>query len=70
MSGYYARGRDVARISDIKALSAAFQNYARTNSIYPNNINKDGDTSYCISDIRSWDDALPQFKDRQYSQLG
>lgn len=37
MSAYYARGRDVARISDIKALSANFQNYSRTNSTYPSN---------------------------------
>ena len=70
MTAYYARGRDTARISDIKSLSTIFQNYARTNSTYPSNTNKDADMSYCISDMRGWEDALPQFKDKQYSQLG
>lgn len=70
MTAYYARGRDTARISDIKSLSTIFQNYSRTNSTYPSNTNKDGDTSYCISDMSSWEDAQTQFKDKQYSQLG
>jgi prepilin-type N-terminal cleavage/methylation domain-containing protein len=51
-SGYYARGRDTARLSDIKALSANFQNYSRTNSTYPSNTNVASTTSYCISDMR------------------
>ncbi len=51
-SGYYARGRDTARLSDIKALSANFQNYSRTNNTYPSNTNISATTSYCISDMR------------------
>jgi prepilin-type N-terminal cleavage/methylation domain-containing protein len=70
MSGYYARGRDVGRISDIKDISARFQEYTRTNSIYPSNISKDGDTSYCVSTIRGWVDAVAGFRDKQFSQLG
>jgi prepilin-type N-terminal cleavage/methylation domain-containing protein len=70
MSGYYARGRDVGRISDIKDISARFQEYTRTNNIYPSNISKDGDTSYCVSTIRGWTDAVAGFRDKQFSQLG
>ena len=70
MSGYYARGRDVGRISDIKDISARFQDYTRTNSSYPSNISKDGDISYCVSTIRGWTDAVAGFRDKQFSQLG
>ena len=53
MSGYYARGRDTARLSDIKSLSANFQSYSRTYTTYPNNTNTLGTTtSYCVSDMR------------------
>ena len=71
MSGYYARGRDVGRISDIKDISARFQDYTRTHNMYPSNTNAPGlITSYCISDIRTWTDAVPQIRDKQFSQLG
>ena len=58
MSGYYARGRDVGRISDIKEISARFQDYSRTNSMYPSNTNIASITSYCVSTIRGWTDAV------------
>jgi type II secretory pathway pseudopilin PulG len=69
LTGYYSRGRDATRLWDIKILSANFQNYARGQSVYPSNINKDGEISYCISDIAGWIDALPQFRDKQFSKL-
>ncbi len=70
MSGYFARGRDVSRISDIKDLSLTFQNYSRTRDTYPNNTNQFGSGSYCVSDILTWPNALSQYPDRQYAQLG
>ncbi len=66
---YYARGRDVARLSDIKNLSANFQNYSRTNNTYPSNVNTVGTTSYCVSDMRTWTNAIV-LKDKQFTQLG
>ena len=70
MSFYFARGRDVARISDVKTLSAKFQEYSRINTTYPATENAAGTASgNCISEIVSWTDALPQFKDKQFSQL-
>ncbi len=71
MSGYYARGRDTGRLSDIKALSANFQSYSRIYTTYPNNTNTLGTTtSYCVSDMRWWGDAVASIKDKQFSQLG
>lgn len=69
MSFYFARGRDVARISDIKTLSAKFQEYSRINLTYPATEDKDGNPSNCATNIFSWADALPQFKDKQFTQL-
>jgi prepilin-type N-terminal cleavage/methylation domain-containing protein len=69
LTRYYARGRDSARLSDIKTLSANIQNYSRAQSVYPSNTNKDGDISYCMSDIAGWTDALQQFRDKQFSKL-
>ncbi len=71
MTAYYARGRDVERLSDIKTMSSKFQDYSRVYGVYPSNVDTLGTTtSYCISDIRSWTDALPQIRDKQFSQLG
>lgn len=71
VSYYYAHSRDVARISHIKDLSAVFQDYSRLYSTYPSTTNANATlTSRCISDIFTWTDALPQFKDKQFSQLG
>lgn len=68
-SAYYARGRDVGRISNIKDLFLNFQNYARANSIYPSNTDSTGFfTSYCVSDILDWAPASTQ-KDKQFDQL-
>jgi type II secretory pathway pseudopilin PulG len=69
MGLYKARGRDVARLANIKDLSSNFQGYARVHSNYPNNTNQTGATSYCVSDIFTWDDGLPEFSDRFYTQL-
>lgn len=69
LTAYYSRGRDIGRIADVRALSATFQDYNRTSTIYPNNINAFGSGSYCISEIMSWQDALPIFTDKQYSHL-
>ena len=69
MGVYKSRGRDVARIANIKNLSSNFQSYARAHSNYPNNMNQSGTTSYCISDIFSWEDGPPEFPDRLYTQL-
>ena len=68
-SAYYARGRDVARISNVKELFLIFQNYARANSIYPSNVDSTGFiNSYCISDILAWAPASTQ-KDKRFDQL-
>jgi type II secretory pathway pseudopilin PulG len=69
MGQYKSRGRDVSRIANVKDLSANFQNYARSNSNYPNNTNQTGATSYCVSDVFTWHDAPPGFPDRLYTQL-
>lgn len=70
LTGYYSRGRDAVRITDIKQLSAIMQNYARNNSIYPSNRNFDESiTSYCTSDIFGWQDASTR-KDKLFSNLG
>lgn len=66
---YLSRGRDVIRISDIKYLSAKFQEYSQLSDTYPDNTNKDGLTSYCINDILSWENALSIFPAKQYSLL-
>ncbi len=58
MTIYYARGRDVQRLSDIKAMSSKFQDYNRVYGVYPSNTNILAVTSYCISDIRTWSDAI------------
>lgn len=65
---YYSRWRDVTRLSDIKYLSAKFQDYTRIMNVYPRN-NSGLNVSYCTSDIFLWPDALPQFKDMQFSLL-
>ncbi len=70
MSRYHSRGRDVVRISDIKDLSVIFQNYIHYNQIYPSNTNKDSITSYCISDIMLWDNAIATTTEKQYTFLG
>ncbi len=71
LTAYYARGRDVERLSDIKLISSKLQDYNRIYGIYPSNTDTLGTTtSYCISDIRSWTDALPQIRDKQFTQLG
>jgi prepilin-type N-terminal cleavage/methylation domain-containing protein len=70
LTRYYSRGRDAARLSDIKMLSTNLQNYARNNSTYPSNRNFDDSiTSYCISDIFGWQDASTR-KDKLFSSLG
>jgi prepilin-type N-terminal cleavage/methylation domain-containing protein len=70
LTGYYSRGRDAVRITDIKRLSATMQTYARNNSIYPANQNFDDSiTSYCTSDIYGWQDANTR-KDKLFSSLG
>jgi type II secretory pathway pseudopilin PulG len=70
-TAYYARGRDTQRLSDIKAMSSKFQDYNRIYGTYPSNTDTLGTTtSYCISDIRNWTDALPQIRDKQFTQLG
>lgn len=66
---YKSRGRDVARIANIKDLSSNFQGYARVHSNYPNNTNQTWTTSYCVSDIFTWSDWPPEFPDRLYTQL-
>jgi hypothetical protein len=38
-------------------------------NIYPKNANKDEVASYCVTEIFGWEDALPQFKDKQFSVL-
>lgn len=58
MLGYMSRGRDVVRVSDIKELSAKFQEYTHTNEFYPDNTNQDGITSYCVTEMMGWDDAV------------
>ena len=71
MTAYYARSRDVERLSDIKSISSKFQDYSRIYGIYPNNTDAPGlVTSYCLSDIRTWSDAVPQIRDKQFTQLG
>jgi prepilin-type N-terminal cleavage/methylation domain-containing protein len=37
MTAYYARGRDVERLSDIKSMSSKFQDYNRVYGVYPSN---------------------------------
>ena len=70
MTAYYARGRDVQRLSDIKSMSSKFQDYSRIYGVYPNNTDAPGTTtSRCISDIRSWTNAS-SLKDKQFAQLG
>lgn len=69
MMFYYARWRDVARVSNIKELSTLIQEYSRTNDTYPSTTNTLTVTSQCFSEIITWSDALPQFKDKQFSQL-
>lgn len=70
MMFYYARGRDVARMSNIKELSNLIQEYSRTNDTYPSTTNHlTAVTSQCFSEIITWPDALPQFKDKQFTQL-
>jgi type II secretory pathway pseudopilin PulG len=71
MTAYYARGRDVERLSDIKTISSKFQDYNRTYGVYPSNTDAPGlITSYCLSDIRTWTDAVLQIRDKQFTQLG
>ncbi len=38
-------------------------------NIYPKNASKDEVVSYCVTEIFWWEDALPQFKDKQFSVL-
>lgn len=66
---YYSRGRDAQRLANIKELSQNFQNYAINNAIYPSNTGTIT-TSYCISDIFSWPDAVATIPDKQYTKLG
>lgn len=71
MSFYFARGRDVARISDVKSLSAKFQEYSRVYTTYPATENPAAtDSWYCVTQVFSWPDAVAQIKDKQFSQLG
>jgi hypothetical protein len=52
-------------------MSSKFQDYNRVYGVYPSNTDTLWTTtSYCLSDIRSWTDALPQIRDKQFSQLG
>lgn len=37
LTAYYARGRDVERLSDIKSMSSKFQDYNRVYGVYPSN---------------------------------
>lgn len=67
LTNYIGRGRDVTRLSDIKELSAKFQEYVHVNEIMPDNTNQNGVTSYCISDIMLWDNATSIFPARQYA---
>jgi prepilin-type N-terminal cleavage/methylation domain-containing protein len=69
MLGYMSRGRDVVRISDIKELSAKYQEYTHVNQFYPDNTNKDGITSFCISELMLWEDAVATFPAKQYTRL-
>jgi type II secretory pathway pseudopilin PulG len=69
VSSYISRGRDISRLSDIKVLSAKFQNYMHDAESYPNNTNKDGVTSYCLSEIMLWENAVALYVDKQYSLL-
>lgn len=67
---YYARSRDLERISEIKDLSAIIQDYNRIYSTYPATENAAGTASgNCVSQIFTWSDALPQIRDKQFSQL-
>lgn len=70
ISSYINRGRDVTRLSDIKTLSAKFQNYMHDTESYPNNQNKDWVISNCLSDVMLWENAISTFPDKQYSLLG
>ena len=70
ITSYINRGRDVTRISDIKTLSARFQNYMHDTESYPNNTNSIGVTSYCLNDVMLWENAISTFPDKQYSLLG
>lgn len=68
---YYARWRDLERLSEIKDLSALIQDYNRIYTVYPATQNAAWTlTGNCVSEIFTWSDALPQFKDKQFSQLG
>lgn len=71
MMWYLSRGRDVTRISDIKELSAKFQEYTHTFEVYPDNQNIDTTTSYCVTTMLWWDDASPKKTQwaRQYTTL-
>ncbi len=73
MTGYLARGRDTARISDIKELSSKFQNYTITNGTYPSNTNAAWTlTRYCVNDVFIWPDAVgstPLAKSKKFTQL-
>ena len=44
LTNYIGRGRDVTRLSDIKELSAKFQEYVHVNEIMPDNTNQNGVT--------------------------
>ncbi len=70
ITSYISRGRDVTRISDIKELSARFQNYMHDWEAYPDNTNSFGVTSYCVTDVMLWDNATSSIIDRQYQILG
>jgi prepilin-type N-terminal cleavage/methylation domain-containing protein len=70
-TAYLERGRDVQRLSDIKSMSAKFQDYNRIYGTYPSNIDASAlITSRCISDIRTWTSAVAQIRDKQFAQLG
>lgn len=69
MSFYYARGRDVARISDAKSMSSIMVEYSRLFTTYPSTTSSLGVNSNCISDMFTWTDAVLTIKDKQFSQL-
>lgn len=67
---YYARSRDLERLSEIKDLSAMIQDYSRIYSVYPATENANATASgNCVSEIFLWPDALPHIRDKQFSQL-
>ncbi len=69
LSAYYSRGRDAQRLANIKELSQNFQNYVVNNATYPSNTGTLA-TSYCISDIFTWPDAVASIAEKQYTKLG